>query len=69
MSGYTLAWAAWLGSFAIIEGLALANRRPGDTFSEHTRKAFATYSKPGKATFAVVWVGFAGWYLVHILRG
>lgn len=69
MSGYTLAWAAWLGAFAAIEGRALLNKLPGDTFSEHTRRWFATHTKPGRVAFAFVWVGFAGWYLVHILRG
>jgi hypothetical protein len=69
MDGYTLAWVAWLAAFALIEGKAIANKTPGDTFSEHTRKVFATHTKPGKAAFAVVWVGFAAWYLVHILGG
>lgn len=67
MSGYTMAWLAWLAAFAVIEGAALVNRRGGDTFSEYTRKWFATHTKPGRAAFAVAWVGFSVWYLVHIL--
>jgi hypothetical protein len=69
MSGYTLAWAAWLAAFAVIEGRALANKTPGDTFSEHTRRWFATHTKGGRLAFAIVWCTFGVWYLVHILMG
>ena len=32
---YTNAWALWLAAFVVIEGLALKNKKPGDTLSEH----------------------------------
>lgn len=36
MSWYTAAWAAWLGMFAVVEGLALRDKRtPGGTLSAH----------------------------------
>ncbi|MFF4952291.1 hypothetical protein [Streptomyces chattanoogensis] len=68
MSGYTLAWVAWLAAFAVIEGMALANKKLGGTFSEHTRAWFHTYSTYGRVAFAVAWIGFSGWYLGHILK-
>jgi hypothetical protein len=68
MDGYTLAWGVWLAAFALVEGKAIANKAPGDTFSEHTRKLFATHTKPGRFAFAVVWLAFTGWYLGHILK-
>jgi hypothetical protein len=35
VGGFTLAWALWGVFFLIVEGLALWNRRIGDTLSEH----------------------------------
>jgi len=67
MDGYTIAWIAWLTAFAVIEGAALADKDEGDTLSEHVRKWFATHTRPGRLAFAAVWLGFAGWFLVHIL--
>ena len=37
---YTWAWGAWLAAFAIIEGLAVKNRKKGDTLSAHVWKWF-----------------------------
>lgn len=35
MSWWLLAWVVWGVYFCVVEGLALANRRDGDTLSEH----------------------------------
>jgi len=68
MSGYAIAWLAWAGGFAITEGLALANKRQGDTLSEETRKVFRTRSAAGRIVFGSAWCGFSAWYLGHILK-
>ncbi len=68
MSGYTLAWIAWLAAFGIIEGMALANKRSDDTLSEHTRRWFAVDTRAGRTAFGVAWVGFGAWFLGHILK-
>ncbi|RZU28314.1 hypothetical protein EV284_6480 [Streptomyces sp. BK022] len=61
-------WIAWGVTFAVVEGLALTNRRDGDTLSENTRRLFRTRtSKVGRAIFAVAWIGFSGWFALHIL--
>lgn len=68
MSGYIIAWAAWLAALITIEGLALASKRSVDTLSAVTRTAFATHTRIGRAAFGVAWVGFSVWYLGHILQ-
>ncbi|WP_328736552.1 hypothetical protein [Streptomyces bobili] len=61
-------WIAWTAVFAVAEGIALANKRDGDTLSENTRRLFRTCtSKAGRAVFAVGWFGFSGWFAIHIL--
>lgn len=61
-------WSAWTMAFAVAEGLALANKKDGDTLSENTRRLFRTRtSKAGRAVFAAGWIGFSGWFLIHIL--
>ena len=35
MSPWTWAWIGWGVYFAVVEGMALFNSRPGDTLSEH----------------------------------
>ncbi|MCX4976452.1 MULTISPECIES: hypothetical protein [unclassified Streptomyces] len=65
---WTTAWIAWTVFFAVAEGIALANKRDGDTLSENFRRLFRTRtSKVGRAIFAVVWLGFSGWFAIHIL--
>nr|WP_237500963.1 hypothetical protein [Streptomyces sp. SID8381] len=54
--------------FVLFETSALINRKKGDTLSENTRRLFRTRtSKSGRAIFTVGWLGFAGWFLLHIL--
>lgn len=58
-----LAAGAW-------EAYALANNRPGDTFSEVTRRVFRIRnSRIGRAVFGYGWAGFAIWFWGHILYG
>ncbi|OEJ21098.1 hypothetical protein [Streptomyces subrutilus] len=61
-------WTLWTVVFAVAETIALVNRREGDTLSETTRRLFRTRtSKAGRAAFAVGWIGFSGWFAIHIL--
>ncbi|MFG3263429.1 hypothetical protein [Streptomyces bobili] len=60
-------WIAWTAVFAVAEGIALANKRDGDTLSENTRRLFRTRTSTGRAVFAVGWFGFSGWFALHIL--
>ncbi|MFG2986242.1 hypothetical protein ACGFYQ_34160 [Streptomyces sp. NPDC048258] len=61
-------WIVWSLLFAVFEGVALANRRDNDTLSENFRRLFHTRtSKAGRAVFAVGWIGFSGWFAIHIL--
>ncbi|MFJ4988755.1 hypothetical protein ACIP9H_33765 [Streptomyces sp. NPDC088732] len=61
-------WIAWTIAFALFEGIAIANKRNGDTLSENFRGLFHTRtSKVGRAIFTVGWLGFAGWFALHIL--
>lgn len=36
MSTWTIVWIGWLAAFAVLEGVALRDKRPNDTFSEFT---------------------------------
>ncbi|MFI5859359.1 hypothetical protein [Streptomyces parvulus] len=61
-------WALWTALFALFETWALINKKEGDTLSENTRALFHTRtSKAGRAVFTVGWLGFSGWFLLHIL--
>ncbi|WP_404949169.1 hypothetical protein HFP70_35895 [Streptomyces sp. ARC14] len=63
-----LIWTLWVVFFAVYEGTTLANKKKGDTLSENFRRLFRTkHSKAGRAVFTVGWLGFAGWFLLHIL--
>ncbi len=47
MNVYTWAWIGWGLAFCAIEGVALANSRPGDTLSEHVW-AWLGVRRPGQ---------------------
>lgn len=74
MSAWTWAWLAWGLIFAVIEGMALANSREGDTLSEHVW-AFLGYSEGIRTPtgwtrlrrFLVL--AFLAWLSVHLLTG
>lgn len=60
-------WGGLLAAGAVVEAVALRNGRQGDTLSERTRVWFRVRTPAGRAVFAVAWVSFAVWYLVHVL--
>ncbi|MBA4865899.1 hypothetical protein H1V43_32055 [Streptomyces sp. PSKA54] len=62
-------WGGLLVAGAGVEAWALRNGRSGDTLSERTRSWFRVRTPAGRVTFAVVWVAFASWFLVHIVGG
>lgn len=69
-------WIVWLavaaGGFAILETIALANRRDGDTLSENIRRWLGITPPSTRRRIAVpVFVGalilFLVWFLPHIV--
>lgn len=70
---FTALWLAWLAAFIVIEGIALATRKPGDTLSEHVWRWFAI--GPGVEVTAwvrvrrVVLLAFCVWLGVHFMTG
>ena len=77
MTVWSWLWAGWLGAFAVIEGLALANKEKGDTLSEHAWRWFSTERTAAKEGQPTGWVrlrrftllaGMA-WLLTHFLTG
>lgn len=79
MSWWTAAWIGWLGWFALVEGMALFNSRPGDTLSEHVWLWFGTRRRrPGESERTrsgwaqlrrVVLLAFVVWLGAHFLTG
>lgn len=67
MSEADLVWGGLVLAGAIFEAYTLANRRPGDTLSETTRRTFRVHTRPGRYAFLVAWAGFSLWYCGHIL--
>ncbi len=70
MTAYEWAWAVWALSFVVVEGLALRDRRPGDTLSESVWRIFSVREK-GRAWQArrAVLVAFLAWLSMHFLTG
>ncbi|GAA2681615.1 hypothetical protein [Actinoplanes palleronii] len=74
MSLWTWAWLGWGLYFAVVEGMALANSRSGDTLSEHAW-AWLGYSEGVRQPtgwtrlrrFGLL-AGLA-WLVVHLLTG
>lgn len=60
-------WGGLILAGAGFEAYALRNGRDGDTISEATRRLFRVRTRAGKIVFASAWIGFASWYLVHIV--
>lgn len=75
MTGWDIAWLAWLAAFCGIEGVALFNKGKGDTLSEKVWRWFATgvgtTSKPSGGVRArrFALLGFMAWLTVHFLTG
>jgi hypothetical protein len=67
-------WRVWLAvaaaTFAVLEGIALIRRQPGDTLSENTRHWLGTdrtWKTWGALGLVVALVGFAIWFVPHIV--
>lgn len=72
MSIWTLTWAAWIGAFLILEGIALRDKRRQDTFSEFMWRLFRVRDRrPTAATWIarVALVLFGIWLTGHIAFG
>lgn len=76
MTVYTILWLVWAAMFAIVEGVALANKTPGDTLSEHVWALFRTrrtdFGKTVTGTTRLrrftLLAGLA-WLVAHFLTG
>lgn len=70
MNPYTVAWIAWFGFFLVIEGLALKDRRTGDTLSEHIWRWASIKTKgPGWRARRCMLLAFLAWLVAHFLTG
>jgi hypothetical protein len=70
MDGFTVAWLLWLAMFAVIEGVAIFNKRSDDTLSEHVWKWFSVRNKSrGWLLRRGVLALFLTWLTVHMLAG
>lgn len=68
--GYTAAWATWLLMFAAIEGAALADKREGDTLSEHVWRWFSIKNKSrGWRLRRAALLAFLAWITGHFMTG
>ena len=63
-------WAVPVGSFAVLEGVAIFNRRRGDTASELLRKlAGIRPLRPWKPTGVAVISALCAWLANHLIGG
>lgn len=61
-------WGALLLIGGIYEAQALIRNKDDDTLSRRTRYWFKTRTHAkGRLAFGIAWIGFAAWYLWHIL--
>lgn len=69
MDWYTAGWLVWILTFFCLEVPALANKRGGDTLSEHTWKWFRVLDDRHTPTTWVlrgVLLLFLGWLFLHL---
>lgn len=59
VSWWLIAWVVWGVYFCVVEGLALANRRDGDTLSEHV------WAFVGARRGSAAWRPVTGWTKVR----
>ncbi|MER7445023.1 hypothetical protein ABTW73_30135 [Micromonospora avicenniae] len=70
---FTALWLLWLAAFLAVEGVALFNKTPGDTLSEHVWKWFAVGGSQPRTgwvrlrRFALL--AFLAWLVLHFLTG
>jgi len=67
---FSIIWAVWLGFFAVVEGVAVFNKKKGDTLSEHVWQLFSVKHE-GKAVWARrgTLYAFLLWLVTHFVTG
>lgn len=66
----TWAWLVALGLLLALEVVALVNRQPGDTLSEHVWRWFSVGDRaPFWRLRRVVLLAFMAWLTVHFMTG
>lgn len=72
MTTPTWAWALWIATFLVLEGIGLFDNRKGGTLSELTWNTFRVHDRrPTTATWALrgVLLGFLIWLAGHLGMG
>lgn len=70
MTVFTWLWIAWGAAFLVIEGVALVNKQPGDTLSEHVWRWFRIKGKSPSWTAARFGLlAFLVWLTGHLAFG
>lgn len=62
-----LIWGGVAALVLFLEMVGIFGKTKDDTISEQTRKWFKTETPLGAAGFTVAWLGFAAWFLYHIV--
>ena len=62
-----MVWGGVAVLVLFLEMVGIFGRNKDDTISELTRKYFKTDTPVGAIGFSLVWIGFAAWYLYHIV--
>lgn len=68
---FSKGWLLWIIAFLVWEGLALFNKKKGDTLSEHVWDWFSVKEQSSrKRTIRMVGlVGFMAWLSIHFVTG
>lgn len=73
MDIFTWLWLGWLLIFAVVEGVALANKKQDDTLSEHVWRWFGVLRKGQPDGWTrlrrFVLLSFMTWLLAHFITG
>lgn len=75
MSVWTWLWIGWGLIFAVIEGMALFNSKPGDTLSEHGWAWLGYGSREGRQPSGwtrlrrFLILAFLAWLVAHFITG
>ena len=67
---YTVAWVVWILVFVVIEAVAIADKKKGDTLSEHLWAWFDI--KDAEKFYKLKRFAFVSalvWFVMHILTG
>lgn len=69
MDSDDLAWAVLFAVGIGYEVVAIKREQFDRTATRTTRRWFRTHHPIGKAVFTTGWLGFAGWFAWHIVKG